>query len=394
MIRVAVVGGGIVGLAVAAELARWGAEVELLERNAEPGREASWAAAGILSPHGMAAGPGPFLELLREGYRLIPEAVSRVREETGIDVGARTTGMFALALTERDERELVSQASWERAAGLEVTEISERDLRREEPAVDGPMRRVAWYPQAIQVDVRRFVEGYARLAQAQGGRIRTGVTVRRVLVEGRRAVGVETSAGLVRADCVVNCAGSWAGFDGSLPFAVPAIPARGQILQLATLKPLIGHVIHSPRGYLVQRSDVELIAGTTVEHVGFDTGVTEEGLRTIREGVAEFSSRAAALPVSDRWAGLRPDTPDRLPILGRSPVEGLLLAAGHFRNGVILAPLTGRIIAELALRGESPTDLSAFSVTRFGARINPGTTTVRSQVSDPAPKNGGQKCCA
>jgi glycine oxidase len=220
----------------------------------------------------------------------------------------------------------------------------------------------------IQVDVRRFVEGYAGLARARGARIRAGVAVRRFLVEGRRATGVETSAGVIRADCVVNCAGSWAGFDGSLPFAVSTIPARGQLLQLATAEPLVKRVVHSPRGYLVQRSDTELIAGTTVEHVGFDTRVTEEGLRVIREGVAEFSSATRSLPVSAQWAGLRPDTPDHLPILGRSPVEGLLLAAGHFRNGVVLAPLTGRIIADLALRGESPADLSVFSVTRFLAK--------------------------
>lgn len=375
MMRAAVIGGGIVGLAVAEELARRGMEVELFERNPQPGQEASWAAAGILSPHGMAAGPGPFLELLRAGYVLVPDAVSRIREKTGLDVGARPVGMFALALTAEDERELGLQSGWERAVGLEVEEVPERRLRKEEPAVDGPVRRAVFYPQAIQVDVRRFAEGYAALVRAQGGRIRTGVEVRRVLVEGRRAAGVETSAGTVRADCVVNCAGSWAGFDGALPFAVPVLPARGQIVQLATNGPLVKRVLHSPRGYLVQRSDTELIAGSTVERVGFDKRVTEEGLRSIRDGVAEFSSGTRALPVSARWAGLRPDTPDHLPVLGRSPVEGLLLAAGHFRNGVILAPLTGRLIADLVLRGESPVDLSAFSVTRFV-------------------KTGGQRCCA
>ncbi|MBI3322237.1 MAG: glycine oxidase ThiO [Candidatus Omnitrophica bacterium] len=369
MIRVAVVGGGIVGLAAAAELAGRGVEVDLLERNPEPGQEASWAAAGILSPHGMASlGSEPFLKLLAEGYRKVPGAVSRIREETGFDVGARATGMFGLALTAQDEQELITQDLWERSAGLEIEDVPEKDLRHEEPAVDGPVRRASWYPQVTKVDVRRFVEGYTRLVRSRGGKIRTGVTVTRFLIEAGRAAGVETSEGEVRADCVVNCAGSWAGFDGSLPFVVPAVPARGQILQLATVRPLVRGVVHSPRGYLVQRSDSELIAGTTVENVGFDKRVTEEGARSIRAGVAEFCSRTAGLSVAAQWAGLRPDTPDHLPVLGRSPVEGLLLAAGHFRNGVILAPLTGQAIADLALTGESPVDLSAFSVKRFTAK--------------------------
>ncbi len=365
MTRVVVVGGGIVGLAVAEQLLRGGAEVELLERNREVGQEASSAAAGILSPHGMAAGPGPFLDLLRAGYALVPEAVSRIRQETGWDVGAQVSGMFSLALTAEDERELASQARWEREAGLDLEEVAAEVLRREEPAVDGPVRCALWYPDAITVDARRFVEGYARLVRARGCRIRAGVTARRFLIEGRRVSGVETSEGVVWADWVVNCAGSWAGFDAGLPFAVPALPARGQIVQLATAEPLIRRVVHSPRGYLIQRSDTELVAGTTVERVGFDKQVTEEGLQAIRAGVGEFSSCTRALPVSAHWAGLRPDTPDHLPVLGRCPVEGLLLATGHFRNGVILAPLTGRIIADLVLRGDSPVDLSAFSVTRF-----------------------------
>lgn len=389
MTRVIVVGGGIVGLAVAAELARRGAEVELLERNGRIGQEASWAAAGILCPQGEAQGSGPFFDLLRTGYAMIPEALSRIEEQTGHDVGAQVTGMFALAFTEEDESRLASEGAWQRAAGLEVEEASPEDLRREEPAVDGAVRRALWYPQAMQADVRRFVEGYAALAEREGARIRTGVSVRRFLIEGRRAVGVEHSAGRSLADGVVNCAGSWAGFDGSLPFAVPAVPAKGQILQLATREPLVRRILHAPRGYLVQRSATELIAGTTVEYVGYDKRATEEGARAIREGIREISSRTAALPVAARWAGLRPDTPDHLPVLGRSPVEGLFLASGHFRNGVILAPLTGRIIADLALRGDTAVDLSAFSVERFLAKRE----SIRCQVSDLAPTKGGPTCC-
>lgn len=386
MTRVAVVGGGIVGLAVAAELARRGAEVELLERNAQPGREASWAAAGILTPQGEAPGPGPFLDLLRASYRMVPEAVSAIREETGFEVGAEKTGMFSAVFTPEDELELRAEAGWQEKAGLPLERVTAEALRREEPAVDGPVREACWYPETMQVDVRRFVEGYAGLARARGARVRTGVEVKRFLIQGGRAAGVETSAGAVLADCVVDCAGSWAGFDAELPFPVPVVPARGQILRLAAGGPLTRRVLHSPRGYLVQRSATELIAGTTVEYAGFDSRVTEEGERGIREAARQISSRTWAFPVADRWAGLRPDTPDHLPVLGRTPVEGLLLAAGHFRNGVILAPVTGRVIADLALKGESPFDLSAFSVMRFSSAV-PG-------LRPGAEKRGGQKCCA
>jgi glycine oxidase len=189
-----------------------------------------------------------------------------------------------------------------------------------------------------------------------------------VVVRGGRAAGVETAAGLIESDWVVHCAGPWAGEEIGLPFALPAIPARGQILQFSTRTPLFRRVVKSPRAYLVQRADGCLIAGTTLEYAGFEKRTTEEGIQQIQAGVKEISAEAGRLPVESAWAGLRPDTPDHLPVLGPTPLEGFLAAFGHFRNGILLAPLTGRLIADSILGVRSSLDLAPFGISRFMIR--------------------------
>lgn len=368
MRRVLIVGGGLVGLACAEELARAGVETELLERNPEVGLEASGAAAGILCPQSDVQGPGPMLELLLNGFQIVPEAVARLEALTGASVGYRASGMISMALTDADEKLLEEQLRWQREAGLAVERLSAEEIRRLEPAVDGPVRWGLSWPRAAQVDPNRLVEVYRQAVLKQGGRIRTSVSATRLRLRGSRVEGLETSAGPLSAEAVINCAGPWAGFDADAPVLVPSVPVRGQIVQLRTGKGMLQRVVESPRAYLVQRSAEVLIAGTTVEHVGFDKGVTEEGVRSIRAGVREFCSRTEALASDRCWAGLRPDTPDHLPILGATPIEGLFLAAGHFRSGVLLAPLTGRLAADWILGRRSAVDLKPFQISRFMAK--------------------------
>ncbi|MBI3333336.1 MAG: glycine oxidase ThiO [Candidatus Omnitrophica bacterium] len=366
MTKVVIVGGGVVGLAVADELTRRGGlEVELLEKGPRPGIEASSAAAGILSPQGEADQPGPFLDLLLAGYQLFPEAVVRLQALTGIDMRYRAGGMLGVALSEEDEAQMERQAAWQERAGLRLERVAGSQVKSLEPAIDGPVRSAIWWPQTAQLDNTRLVEAYTRAVALQGAALRTGVPVSRFLVEGNRVVGVETPQGRIDADWVVNCAGPWAGFDRSLPFSIPTLPVKGQILQFRTDSPLVERVVKSPRAYLVQRSPQQLIVGTTVEDVGYDKEITGPGRRSILEGVGEMTSRLIGMRPETAWAGLRPGTPDRRPILGPSPLERLLLAAGHFRNGILLAPLTGRLIADWITTGGCPWDLSPFSVKRF-----------------------------
>ncbi len=353
------------GLAVADELTRRGMEIEVFERNPSVASEASAAAAGILDPCGEAEGSGPFLELLKAGYALFADTVRRLETASGLDLGYRVCGMLALARTDEESENLEREFSWQSKAGVAVERLDPPAIRKAEPAVDGAARCGLWRPQVAQIDVTRMGPAYERVVELQGGIIHRGRPVRRFLVEENRVIGVETSKGKVHADWVINTAGAWGGLDPFLPWEIPCLPVRGQILQFVTQQPLVERVVRSVRAYVVQRTPERLIAGTTVEYVGFDKSVTEEGKRAIHRGAGELCSRLRQIPPETAWAGLRPDTPDHLPILGTTPLEGLLVAVGHFRNGILLAPLTGRLIAELALQRRCSLNLSPFRLARF-----------------------------
>ena len=365
--KVIVIGAGVIGLSIAENLSRRGIGVEVLERNPAAGQEASSAAAGILSPQGEAKGPGPFFELLKRGYSLIPETVARLESLTQIDVRYRAGGEIAVSFSPGDDRELLEEYLLQRQAGLQVEKLSEAEVRKCEPAVDGPLRWGLWWPQTAQIDCVRLMQAYVQLVRNQGVTVKTGTPVLRFLIEGDRVAGVATPSGNLESDWVVDCAGSWSGFDSTVGFAIPTVPVRGQMLLFSTRVPLLERIIRSPRAYLVQRSARQLMAGTTVERVGFDKAVTEEGRASIRRGAEEIAGGVRALSLESAWAGLRPGTPDDLPILGPAPFQGLLLATGHFRNGVVLGPLTGQLIADWIVKGSCSIDLTPFHVGRFFA---------------------------
>lgn len=371
--RVAVMGGGMIGLAVAEELTRRRTEVVLFERNDAVAREASSAAAGILSPQSEANGRGSFLDLLLSGARLVPETVGRLQTDTGFDLDYQPCGMIGLAFSESEEEALERDRAWQAEAGIAVEGWSADRIRREEPAVDGPVRRGLFWPESGRIDPVPMAQAYEQLIRKRGGEIRTQEPVLSIRLRGDRAIGVETAGGGTDVDGIINCAGSWAGLDGALPFPIPCIPVRGQILQFGVQGALVRRVVHSARAYLVQRRGGRLVAGTTVERVGYDRRVTEAGRRWIREGAAQICSQVGRLPVDAEWAGLRPDTPDHLPILGETPIRGLWVAAGHYRNGILLAPLTGRLMAD-CITGRAPElPIGPFRPDRFLATVNSQT---------------------
>ncbi len=367
--RAVVVGAGLIGLALADELTRRGVQVEIFEKASVVGSEASSAAAGILSPHGEVKGPGPFLDFLTAGFQLIPEMVSRLQSETHVDLFYRVNGMLSLAFSDQQERELSADLVWQERAGLKPQRVTAAEIKKWEPAVDGQVRWGIWWPHTSQIDNARLVEAFCRAVGKQRGIIRTNQAVSRFCVKGDRVVGIETPSGMTEADVVINCAGSWAGFDAGVPFSVPTVPVKGQMLEFQTSIPLCERILKSGDSYLVQRSSSRLIAGTTVEKGVSDKSVTEDGKRSILEGVLSISSQVSALPLTSAWAGLRPGTPDGLPILGPTPVRGLWVASGHYRNGVLLAPLTGRVIADQILNERTAVDLSPFSISRFQGSV-------------------------
>lgn len=363
---VLVVGGGVIGCSAARELARAGASVAVVERD-QPGTHASWAAAGMLSPQAECDEPGPFLDLLRAARALFPDVARELREETGIDVAYRDVGTLLVALNDDDERHLEARCAWQTEAGLPVSRLGGEEARGLEPALSPAVRWALRFPEDHQVDNRRLARALWQAAASAGADFRTGREAVRLLTDGIRATGVELAGGeRIEAGRVVLAAGSWAGRLRGLPRPLPVRPVHGQLLAVRTSPPLLEHVVDSPRCYLVPRLDGRLIAGATVEETGFRTAVTPAGLLHLLSSALEIVPSLSGAPVVETWSGLRPGTPDDLPILGPDPeMEGLIYAAGHYRNGILLAPLTGRLVADLALGRSPAADLSPFRPDRF-----------------------------
>lgn len=363
---VIVVGGGIIGCTLACELRKAKQKVALIEKHVL-GAEASTAAAGMLAPH---AGPRlrtPFFNLLRDSLALFPQFVAELEEASGMETEFRNAGLFHLAFDEEGERDLEEKLQWQGQSGVEAEWVSASELRKQEPFMGSEVRRGLSFPEDCQVDNVLLVKAVGEWARRLGAEILLGHPATKIWIEENRVRGVFLGREKLEAPCVVNAAGSWADFDHGLPFAIPIRPARGQILVLQHHRPLFNHIIYTKRVYAVTRHDGRLIVGSTVESVGYDKSVTVRGLHKLLRGVLEINPELGLLGYRECWAGLRPRSKDNLPILGKCPVEGLLLAAGHFRNGILLAPLTARILANVVLGEHVSHDLSPFEIMRFFA---------------------------
>ncbi|HZG51457.1 MAG TPA: glycine oxidase ThiO [Pyrinomonadaceae bacterium] len=377
-----VVGGGVIGLAVARELARGGAEVVLVERGAAAGAESSWAAAGMLAPQVEADRADEFFKLAVAGRDAYPAFARELEEESGVSIELDRTGTLYLAFDEADEAECERRFRWQTRAGLAVERLTAGEVRALEPQVSARVRSALRFPLDGQVENRRLTSALVKACTARGVRIAAHTEVRAIKVEGGRATGVETSRGATRASSVVVAGGAWSsrlrldvsaardGCDEARVAAPRVEPVRGQMLCYAPAaagSPLIRHVVYSPRGYLVPRRDGRLLAGTTTEHAGFDKSLTDAGRETIERHAREIAPAARALVLSDAWAGLRPRAADEWPVLGAlADVPNLFYATGHYRNGILLAPLTGALVAGMILRHDAtPPLLEAFTPERF-----------------------------
>lgn len=363
---VVVVGGGVIGLAVARELASRNASVMLLERSS-PGREASWAAAGMLSPLGEAADMPHLRELAEASLDLWPGFAGAIQADTGVDLEYRTDGALHVALDESGERTLASLR--ERAGAVGARPVDAAGLGELEPNLAPAVRAGLILERDHRVDNRRLAPALWASAHAAGVEFRLGTAARGVVVEEGRAAGVALGGGgILAAGAVVIAAGSRAGELTGMPAPLPVRPVRGQMFALrpADGRPLVGRVIVGPRCYLVPRQDGRTLVGATVEEVGFATGPTPAGIAALIDAAAALVPAIRDLPLVETWAGFRPGTPDDRPILGADPdVAGLFHAAGHFRNGILLAPVTASIMADLILGGTPVTDPGPFSVARF-----------------------------
>lgn len=366
-----VIGGGIIGCAIAESLARQGLRVALAERGLI-GREASWAAAGMLAPSSEMETPGSYFEFCLRSRRMYGETATRIREASGIDPQYRTEGMFYVAFSEAEERQLRERAAWQRAEGVDVIEIDGADVRRQEPSVAHEVRTAMHFTEDHQLDPRLMTRGFAVAARRWGARIQEHTPVLGLKTEGDRITGVEVPGESWTADTTILAAGCWSALLPTLPVRLPIYPVKGQVLMLQAASPLFSHIMHSADVYMAPRYDGRIVIGATEEHeAGFDKSV-EAGV------VADLIARAKRVIPEiektnwvDAWAGLRPGTADRRPLIGPSGREGLILATGHFRSGILLAPLTADLISELVMSGVTDESLTQFAPERFEGDPNP-----------------------
>jgi glycine oxidase len=374
---VIVVGAGVMGCAVALRLAQRGLAVTIIERGI-PGAEASSAAAGILGPQWESEGPGALLELGLRSRALYPAFAAELRELSGIDISHARSGLIELGLEDGDAEALAARRTWQTARGLRAELLTAEEVRRLEPQLGPAVRMGLRYADEGHVHARSLARALSLAAAAVGVRFVQGRYVRRVLTSkegtkegtnagGLRATGVELDGETLTAGVVVLCAGSWSGLvDGGGVPAPIVRPARGQMVAIETRPPLFRHVLVAHRkGYLVPRADGVALAGSTLEMVGFRKEVTVAGLHDILGLARTLVPALGEAPVVETWANFRPLSPDGLPVIGTTPVAGLLVATGHHRYGILLTPITAQVIAELATTGLSTVDLAPFAVTRF-----------------------------
>ena len=363
---VVVVGGGIVGLSAARALAAAGAKTLLVERQ-RVGAEASSAAAGMLAPQAETPEDSPLLELALKARDHHLALAAALLAETGLSVDLATCGLIEIALTEDDLRRLEARRGWQSRRGLAVEALGPSEVREAEPNVNPGVRGGLYIPGDRCVDNVRLVRALAASAVARGVSIVTGRPVTELVVERGAVAGVRAASEVFRAPAVVNAMGAWAGLIGGDPLPPPVEPVRGHIVAFDMTPALLRHVVCSLRGYLVPRADGRTLAGSTTERAGFDKIVTAAGLVTVLGIALEIAPILADVRVADSWACLRPGTPDGLPVIGPGALPGLFHATGLYRNGILMGPLVGEIVAGLVRGHAPPIDLAPFAVTRFAA---------------------------
>jgi glycine oxidase len=346
---VIVIGGGIIGLSLSIELRRRGASVLVVERG-EPGREASHAAGGMLVDCPIET-PAALQPLATASAHMYPEFAHELEIESGMKVDLRDQGTIFFPSAEH------LSSPWLRAAPLPVP------LAELEPAL-ADLNRPAFYLHERSVDPRALTSAVLQTAKRHGVDISSGDKVTSVDVSTGRVAGVITTKTSFHAPKVVNCAGAWSG--QIAPEAFPTRPVKGQMLCLVSFpRNLLKHVIRAPEVYLIPRSDGRILVGATVEEAGFDKRTDVETIQRLHRAAIAVVPDLRNAKILEDWAGLRPGTPDALPILGETATPGYFVATGHFRDGILLAPITAQVMAEVITGTECKYDLAPFSPARF-----------------------------
>ncbi|MCH2108059.1 MAG: glycine oxidase ThiO [Polyangiaceae bacterium] len=366
--EVLIIGGGIMGTSIALELARHGLAVTVLEKSV-PGAEASSAAAGILGPEVEAETEGPFVDLCRRSRQLYPSWAKSLYKETSIDVGFRTRGVLQVENDANTHRALLKRRKFQLAQGR-AERLTKKGLVELEPGLSKSLPGGVYFPQGAHITPDLLFRATHIAAERAGVAFKSGAYVKRIQVsqdgDQRKAEAVVLDDGSqLKADHVIVAAGSWTPLIEGLPLAKSAVvPARGQLVALRTPSPCIQRVLFALDCYLIPRDDGRLLIGSTLEFVGYKKGVTAESIQHLLEVAIRAVPALAQAELDGAWSNFRPWTKDHLPLLGRTDIDGLILASGHYRNGILLAPITAETVRKLVLGQRLGFDLTPFLPTR------------------------------
>lgn len=365
---VAIVGAGIIGGAIAWELVRAGLRVVLLDRQ-QAGMEASWAAAGMLAPGAETPDSVPVAPLGRASLTLYPEFVAGIEMDSGARVEFEPGAALQVFFGEAAERESEAFLALHRELGMRGEVIAPDLARKLEPELSRQAAVAVLCEDEARVNGRALTAAVLEAAQKRGAELRAGTAVTQLGIAQGRVTGVLTASGAIAAGRVVIAAGCWSGELEQVAQYAPTRPVRGQMVAVRSELAPLRHVLRSHSGYVVPRADGRLVCGSTAEpEAGFERGVTPEGQQRILAAAKEVVPALGRAVVVEKWSGLRPDTPDHLPSLGPTDVEGLLMATGHYRNGLLLAPITARLMREWVIEGRAVSFATeAFSPMRFAA---------------------------
>jgi glycine oxidase len=361
---VAIAGAGLIGGSIAFELARAGLRVGVFDA-AEPGREASWAGAGILSPAPETPAGIPLVEIAKASMALYPKFTADVEEVCGHSVGFRPRGTLQAIFSRDAAEELSTVVALHHGLGLKAEALRAEDARELEPALSPELQAAVLRPDEASVDNRELTRGVLEAARRSGAQIVAGRKVKAIWQEGEKCSGLVLDKEKIAAEWTVIAAGCFSSrIEGAGQYA-PVRAAKGQMVALRSERVRVERVLWSDKIYVVPRNDGRILAGATVEYVGFEKRVTAGALEKIFAGAIELAPQLADAQVAETWAGLRPDSPDHLPILGPTDLGGLLIATGHFRSGILLAPITAGLIQEWVTEQRVSVDWERFSPMRF-----------------------------
>jgi glycine oxidase len=357
---VLIIGGGIIGCSIAFSLAKAGVRPLILEKSSVAA-EASSGGAGLLSTQAHTDESGPLFDLKSASRALYPALAAELRERTDMDIEYRELGHVVPVFGEDEARTVRARVAWQAARGLPAHWLTAAQARELEPGLPATVRGAGWFPDDHHINSTTTTQALASAVIRLGGRVRVECPVVDLVRDGARVTGVRTKQETISAGEVVLAAGAWSGqFESSAGIPLPIIPAKGQIVVARLPQPALRHVVYQ-EVYVIPRATGEHIVGSTVEYVGFDKRVTVEGIADLLRDATRLAPALREAEMVASYGCLRPASTDGLPVLGHTPARpGLVVATGHFRNGILLAPITGKLIAELILQGTTTLSLEPF----------------------------------